>query len=65
MFLVQGTNSIKTHTTKVNDTLKGNTEMASKNIGWKYPMKQINSNNNDVPEGTKEKVYSVVVSPDN
>jgi hypothetical protein len=29
-------------------------------------MKQINNNNNnDLPEGTKDKVYSVVVSPGN
>jgi hypothetical protein len=50
---------------------KRGTKTAAKKIGWKYPTKQINNNNNnnnnnnDVPEGTKNKVYSVVVSPNN
>jgi hypothetical protein len=59
----------------VNDTLKRNTETVAKNIGRKYPTKQIDNNNNnnnnnnndddddDVPRGTKDKVYSAVLSP--
>jgi hypothetical protein len=27
------------------------------------PTKEINNNNNDVPKGTEDKVYSAVVSP--
>jgi Tfp pilus assembly major pilin PilA len=65
-FLVaSATNSTKTHTTKVNDTLRGNTETAAKKIRWKYPMTQINNNNNNnnnnnVPKATKDKVCSAV-----
>jgi hypothetical protein len=39
--------------------------MAAEKIGQKYPIKQINSINNDVPIGTKDKVYSAVVSQNN
>jgi hypothetical protein len=39
--------------------------VVDKKIGRKYPTKQIskNNNNNDVPEGTTDQVYSAVVSP--
>jgi hypothetical protein len=39
--------------------------MADEKIGYKYSIKQIKDNNNDVPIGTKDKVYSAVVSPSN
>jgi hypothetical protein len=58
-YLLQSSNTI---TTKVNDTLKGNTKTSAEKIGWKYPTKQINNNSN-VPKGTKNKVYNAVVSP--
>jgi hypothetical protein len=39
--------------------------MAAAKIGQKYLIKQIDNNNNDVPIGTKDKIYSAVVSPSN
>jgi hypothetical protein len=39
--------------------------MAAGKIGLKYPIKQIYNNNNVVRKGTKDKVYSAVVSPNN
>jgi hypothetical protein len=39
--------------------------MAAEENRVKYPRKQINNNNSDVPICTKEKVYSAVVSPSN
>jgi hypothetical protein len=39
--------------------------MAAEKNRTKYPIKQINNNNNDVPIGTKDKVYSAVVSQSN
>jgi hypothetical protein len=38
--------------------------MAAEKVGKKYPIKQINNHNNDVPIGTKD-MYSAVVSPSN
>jgi hypothetical protein len=39
--------------------------MAAEKIWRKYPIKQINNNNTQLPIGTKNKVYSAVVSPSN
>jgi hypothetical protein len=49
------------YTTKVSNTKK--TEIPAQEIRWIYPTKEINNKNNDVPKGTEDKVYSVVVSP--
>jgi hypothetical protein len=49
------------YTTKVNDINKS--EITAKMIRWKYPTKEINNKNNDVPKGTEDKMYSVVGSP--
>jgi hypothetical protein len=37
--------------------------MAAEKNRIKYPTKQINNSNNDVPIDTKDKMYSAVVSP--
>jgi hypothetical protein len=38
-------------------------EIAAKNIRWKYPTKKNKNQFNDVPKGTEDKTYSAVVSP--
>jgi hypothetical protein len=50
------------YTTKGNDNKK-KTEIATRKKRWKCPTKEINNQNNDVPKGTEDEVYSAVVSP--
>jgi hypothetical protein len=55
--------SVQAHTPEITDTLKRNNETAADRL--KISSKQINNNNNnngknDMPERTKDKLYSVV-----